>query len=593
MSDIQLRIRNEEDGKEHVIDCPADLKVVDFLAELIDGLQLPSGAWVLDDEETRSRLEPQATLSNNRVLSGHHLRLHRNGVELPLPPSKDHTPHLPPKKDRAEKIEKEEEDLQKSPEKPPKKPDEHKEKEIEWRWVLASLGVVLVVGLLVAGIYGWKHRVTVTLTPVETEVAAGDSAKFVAVIKGNPNQAIRWSVKPELGSITDDGTYKAPSVAEQGQKITIMATSAADPSKSASARVTLRPVLHVLISPGETTAVASEKVQFTAGVTGSSNETVRWSIVPELGSISADGFYSAPASITSPNTVTVTATSQANPGLSASATVILKPPAAAVVSSVQVIPRQATLSNNGQMIFHAKLNGTGNQRVVWSASTGTITPGGAYTAPILIEPGQTAVITAKSVADPSKVGRGVVDLRPEISIRITPTQITLGASRRQQQFTSSVSGTSNAGVKWSATGGTITPSGLYSAPPPTKVPQTIRITATSEADPTKQAFASVTVEPLAAKTEESTTPVTQNSGLILWSGTLEAGQTLTISGSQVSTGSLLSGRLPGVPIVLNVTPLELVGIQEAPGPTNGWSRLVLRSKRKMHAVVSIEWKAIR
>jgi len=50
MSDIQLHIRNKEDGKDHVIDCPADLKVMDFLDELIDGLQLPSGAWVLDDE---------------------------------------------------------------------------------------------------------------------------------------------------------------------------------------------------------------------------------------------------------------------------------------------------------------------------------------------------------------------------------------------------------------------------------------------------------------------------------------------------------------------------------------------------------------
>src|SRR4029077_15124026 len=134
----------------------------------------------------------------------------------------------------------------------------------------------------------------------------------------------------------------------------------------------LRPVLHVLINPSETTAIASEKVQFTARVTGSSNETVRWSIAPELGSISADGAYSAPASITSPNTVTVTATSQANPGLSASATVILTPPAARVVTSVQVSPKQAALSHNGQMIFHAKVNGTSNQRVVWSASTGTI-----------------------------------------------------------------------------------------------------------------------------------------------------------------------------------------------------------------------------
>jgi len=117
-SDIQLHIRNKEDGKEHIIDCPVDLKVVDFLAELIDGLQLSSGAWVLDDEETGMRLDPQGTLNNNRVRSGHHLRLHRDGVE----------PELPPMKARLEEIEEEEEDLQKSPDEPPMKPDEHQEK---------------------------------------------------------------------------------------------------------------------------------------------------------------------------------------------------------------------------------------------------------------------------------------------------------------------------------------------------------------------------------------------------------------------------------------------------------------------------------
>jgi hypothetical protein len=587
MSDIHLHIRNKEDGKEHVIDTPADLRVVDFLSELIDGLQLPAGAWVLDDQETGMRLDPQVTLSTNRVLSGHHLRLHRNGVEPELPPSKHQTLPLPPDKDGLDERAKEK-DIEKAPVKPPVEPDE-----IEWPWVLGSLAVVLVIGLLVAGVYRWMHRVTVTLTPAQVEVAAGDSAKFSAVIKGNPNHAIRWSLNPRLGSIGEDGTYRAPLTAEQGQKVTITATSAADPSKSANARVTLRAVLHVSVSPTEATAIASQKIQFTASVTGSSNEAVRWSISPEVGNISTDGSYSAPPSITSPSTVMVTATSQGNPGLSASATVILTPPAAPVVTSVQVSPSHAALSHNGQMIFQAKVNGTSNQRVVWSASTGTIAQSGAYTAPASIEPGQTAVITAKSVADPRKVGRAMIDLRAEVDIRVTPTQITLGVSHGQQQFTSSVSGTTNGGVRWSATGGTISPSGLFTAPPATKAAQTVRITASSEADPTKQAFASVTVEPLPAKTEEHNGPVTQDSGLILWSGALEGGQTLTINGSQASTGSVLSGKLPGIPVVLNVTPLELVGIQEAPGPSNGWARLVLRSRKKMHAVVSIEWKAIR
>ncbi len=51
MSDIKLHVRNTDDGQEHVIDSPQDIKAADLLAELIEGLHLPPAHWVLDDEE--------------------------------------------------------------------------------------------------------------------------------------------------------------------------------------------------------------------------------------------------------------------------------------------------------------------------------------------------------------------------------------------------------------------------------------------------------------------------------------------------------------------------------------------------------------
>ncbi|MGB8721526.1 MAG: hypothetical protein WCD15_02040, partial [Terriglobales bacterium] len=64
------------------------------------------------------------------------------------------------------------------------------------------------------------------------------------------------------------------------------------------------------------------------------------------------------------------------------------------------------------------------------------------------------------------------------------------ATGATQQFTATVTGTTNTAVTWSATGGTVSSSGLYTAP---ATAGTYSVTATSQADTTKSATASVTV----------------------------------------------------------------------------------------------------
>jgi len=585
MSDIKLHVRNTEDGQEHVIDCPPDINAGDFIAELIDGLHLPPASWVLDDEECAATLDPEASLVSNGVANGHHLRLRRNGNDLQRPPRKEPLIEKPPTK----KV-KGEESEDYIPEPPTKDLPQNDGRPL-WQLVTASVAlivVVLLIGALVSRLFT-APRVTVTLNPAVADVTASQHTKFSAVVKGRSNREIRWKLNPEMGNITPDGVYTAPALAEPGQTVVVTAASAADPSQSASARITLRPNVQIEIIPAATTVSPSQKIQFAATVTGSANNAVRWSLSPEAGTIASDGTYSALATVPSPNTITVTATSEADPTKTAAATVTVQP---AVVVQVQVRPVHATLTNSGQMIFRATVGGSSNQRVTWSASEGSITSSGAYTAPISIEPGARAVITARSVADHTKISRALVDLRPTISVAILPPSAQLGLSRRQQQFTASITGTPNSSVRWSASAGTITANGLLTAEP-TKVPQSIRVTATSDADPTKEAVANVFVAPLPAKPQiTEVVPHKETGGLILWSGFLEAGGELKIEGFQASTGQLLRGGLPGVPISINVQPLELVGVKEAPGPTNNWKRLVLRSKKKIHAVISIEWKTV-
>ncbi len=78
---------------------------------------------------------------------------------------------------------------------------------------------------------------------------------------------------------------------------------------------------------------------------------------------------------------------------------------------------------------------------------------------------------------------------PTVNVTVTPDSVPLveGAS---QQFSASVTGTSNTAVSWSATGGTISPAGLYVAG---TAAGNFTITATSVADSTKSGQASVTI----------------------------------------------------------------------------------------------------
>src|SRR6266852_2375528 len=82
---------------------------------------------------------------------------------------------------------------------------------------------------------------------------------------------------------------------------------------------------------------------------------------------------------------------------------------------------------------------------------------------------------------------------PTISVSISPTSATI-PSGGTKQFTDTVTGTTNTAVTWSASTGTVSTSGLYTAPT-VSVNTTATVKATSAADSTKSATASITLTP--------------------------------------------------------------------------------------------------
>jgi len=95
-----------------------------------------------------------------------------------------------------------------------------------------------------------------------------------------------------------------------------------------------------------------------------------------------------------------------------------------------------------------------------------------------------------------------------ITITVTPSTATL-APGATQQFTATVTGTTNQSVNWSSTGGGITQTGLYTAPNPT-TPTTYSIFAIAAADPTVLKSIAVSVIP--------TTPPPGGSGVFSGTG---------------------------------------------------------------------------
>ncbi len=81
-----------------------------------------------------------------------------------------------------------------------------------------------------------------------------------------------------------------------------------------------------------------------------------------------------------------------------------------------------------------------------------------------------------------------------VKISVSPSSATL-VSGQKQQFTASVTGTSNTSVTWTASSGSINASGDYTAPTVTST-ISATVTATSSADSTKSASGVVTIDPV-------------------------------------------------------------------------------------------------
>jgi len=190
-------------------------------------------------------------------------------------------------------------------------------------------------------------NITVSVTPATASVSAGGTQAFTATVTNTTNTAVTWQVNgitggnTSVGTVSSAGLYTAPATVPSTATVTVKAVSVADPTRSGSAQVTITasapgpaPV-SVSVTPGTASVQTSGTQSFTATVTNTSNTAVTWQVnsvaggSSTMGMISTSGVYSAPSTVPSPATLTVTAVSVADPTRSGSAQVTVTPASSA------------------------------------------------------------------------------------------------------------------------------------------------------------------------------------------------------------------------------------------------------------------------
>jgi len=341
---------------------------------------------------------------------------------------------------------------------------------------------------------------SVSVTPSSASLSQLQSQQFTAQVAGAANSSVTWSMSPAIGTLYPSGLYAAPNTVTSASSVTVKATSVANPNQSATAVVTLTPpsaTVGVSVTPAAVSLTGGTAQQFAAQVTGSTNKSVIWSMSAGPGSLSTAGLYTAPASITAASSITVKATSVADPTKFATAVVNLTSPQSII--TVAISPASVSLTAGKTQLYQATVNGTNNKGLTWSISPaiGTISASGTYTAPSSLAASASVTVTATSVADPTRKATALINLNlaPGV-IKVSPASISV-KTLKTFQFTSTTLGLANPAVVWSVGspgGGTITPGGLYTAPV-MGVKKSYFIRATSAIDSTISGTAVVTIIP--------------------------------------------------------------------------------------------------
>ena len=302
---------------------------------------------------------------------------------------------------------------------------------------------------------------TTSVSPAAATLVASNTQRF-AVDNLPSGVGVTWKLNPPVGSIDNTGLYTAPNSIASPQTAVLTASNASTQAVLGTASLTLAPTS---VSPATATVAPGATKQFTV-LNLPSGTNVGWALNSPNGSISATGLYTAPNTVPSQQTVTITALTEtsANPVTLA----VLGTASVTVTASLptSVSPATSTVAPAGSQQFSV-LNLPSGGGVTWTLNpmVGTITVTGLYTAPNSVTSKETVTVTAKNSSTQAVLGTASLTLTASLApTSLSPATATVApAGTRQFSILNLPAGTS---VTWdlSPVSGTISASGLYTAP---------------------------------------------------------------------------------------------------------------------------------
>ncbi len=177
--------------------------------------------------------------------------------------------------------------------------------------------------------------------------------------------------------------------------------------------------------------------------------------------------------------------------------------------SVAVVPTSATPAIGQTRQFSATVRNTSATAVLWkvngvqggNSTTGTITAAGLYTAPSAVPTPATVNVTAVLKANSSVSAAAAVTITPpQVTVGISPASVAV-ATGGSEPMTATVLNAANTEVVWEVNGviggnstvGTITTSGVYTAPSAAPSPALVVVTAVSQQTPAAAAVALISI----------------------------------------------------------------------------------------------------
>lgn len=259
-----------------------------------------------------------------------------------------------------------------------------------------------------------------------------------------------------------------------------------------------QPSTGVAVTPATGSVRAGDTLQFTAKVSGTMDQSVVWSVNGVVGGnatdgkISTSGVYTAPSALPNPNSISIEATSSSDKTLSGKGMVTLENPVPTVTAvspaAVPVGNFSITISGS-KFVSGAKVMFGGQVLTTKFVSATQLTASGTTTT---AQKGTTIQLTVVN-PDPGSIASATMMVKvgaPQIIVRIAPAgaQLRPGES---VQFKATITGTTNPAVVWKVNGapggtaylGTISSTGLYTAPAVLPTVTTLTIGAPSVEDP--------------------------------------------------------------------------------------------------------------